>query len=70
MFCDAAMNMREWTTNSDTVNTVIHVPEKHRVETYTIKVLGHTWNTKSDTLEIKPITITNEITKPTKLQSL
>ena len=68
IFRDAAMNIREWTTNSDTVNTLI--PEEDRVATDTIKVLGHTWNTKRDTLAIKPITITNEITKPTKRTAL
>lgn len=51
MFRDANMNLREWSTNSMDVNNVI--PECDKAKDEEVKVLGHTWNTKTDTLSIQ-----------------
>ena len=51
MFKEAAMNLREWSTNSDLVRKVI--PEEDKATTEDIGILGHLWSTKQDTLSIK-----------------
>ena len=51
IFNAASMNLREWMTSSDEVNSVI--PENDRAEGTYIKVLGMTWNTANDTLLFK-----------------
>lgn len=50
MFADASMNLREWVTNSDLVNEII--PKEDRADTETVKVLGHQWNVKEDTINV------------------
>ena len=51
MFNDAKMNLREWMTNSEDVNNTIANGDLAQQES--IKVLGHIWNTKFDTISIK-----------------
>ncbi len=62
MFSEAKMNLREWKTNSEQVNSEIANEDLEKDET--IKVLGHTWNTETDTLAIQRSNILNkELTK-------
>jgi hypothetical protein len=64
IFNQASMNLREWLSNSDEVNTCI-APED-RAESKEMQVLGHNWNSQSDTLSVK---VTNRLTEnevPTK----
>ncbi|XP_053395705.1 uncharacterized protein LOC128555912 [Mercenaria mercenaria] len=50
MFADASMNLREWITNSEVVNEFI--PKEDRAFTNSVKVLGHCWNVKEDTINL------------------
>ncbi len=62
MFSEAKMNLREWKTNSEQVNSEIANEDLEKDET--IKMLGHTWNTETDTLAIQRSNILNkELTK-------
>ncbi|XP_060551271.1 uncharacterized protein LOC132712851 [Ruditapes philippinarum] len=65
LFDEISMNLREWITNDESVNTFIQ--PKDRAYPGIIKVLGHNWNTETDTLSIKPIIVTeNTKRKETK----
>ncbi|XP_053391515.1 uncharacterized protein LOC128554283 [Mercenaria mercenaria] len=71
IFKDASMNLREWTTNSKSVNTSI--PTEDRSGCEKTKVLGHYWNVKDDTFSIKaPMLLpeTSQITKRTVLKQI
>ncbi|XP_052771144.1 uncharacterized protein LOC128210829 [Mya arenaria] len=71
MFGDAKMNLREWKTNSDEVNETFAYEDLEKNEN--VKVLGHTWNTRNDTVAIqKPKCIVKdlEITKRNVLKQL
>ena len=46
------------------VNKVI--PNEDKAVTENIKVLGHTWNTKQDTLSLKSSSVLDDNTPPTK----
>lgn len=46
------MNLREWLSNSDMVNEII--PMEDRSKQRVISVLGHIWNSKKDTIAVKP----------------
>ena len=48
MLNDAKMNLREWMTNSEEVNNT--TANGDLAQQASIKVVGHTWNTKSDTI--------------------
>ncbi|XP_060575739.1 uncharacterized protein LOC132733143 [Ruditapes philippinarum] len=64
MFTDASMNLREWLSNSDIVNEII--PREDRAEQSVISVLGHIWNSKNDTIAVKPIKVLNTNTEISK----
>lgn len=51
IFTEATMNLREWLSNSERVNEFI--PMKDRAQETNMNVLGHLWNSKSDTIAIK-----------------
>ncbi|XP_060559357.1 uncharacterized protein LOC132719590 [Ruditapes philippinarum] len=51
MFKDASMNLREWSSSSEKVNSLI--PEVDRSTETETKVLGHVWGIKSDILSVK-----------------
>jgi ribonuclease HI len=68
MFNDASMNLREWVSNSTTVNEFI--PEKDRSDVRSTKVLGHIWNIENDTLSLKPTKVSNVPERPTKRSTL
>ena len=61
---DASMNLREWISNNSQVNQFIL--SEDRASCDTVKVLGHTWNIKNDSLSLKKPAIPKESTKPTK----
>ena len=52
VFQKASMNLREWLSNSDTINQMI--PEHDRAKSETMSVLGHSWNSRDDLLSIQP----------------
>ncbi len=64
MFSDAQMNLREWRTNSEDVNGAI--AKADLVKDVTIKVLGHTWNSETDTLAIQKSAVLNKEMTMTK----
>lgn len=64
MFRNAAMNLREWSTNNETFNKLI--PNEDKTKAEVIKVLGRTWNTRQDTLSLKRSSILDYDTPPTK----
>lgn len=51
IFSEARMNLREWMTNSEEVNSAI--PESDLAKDDSVKVLGYTWESKSDTIAIQ-----------------
>ncbi|CAG2200461.1 unnamed protein product [Mytilus edulis] len=51
IFKDASMNLREWISNSQSVNDFILPEDKPKVNQ--TKVLGHLWNIENDTLSVK-----------------
>ena len=51
LFHQAGMNLREWISNDEELNS--RIPQKDRVKKATVKVLGLRWNTTEDTLQIK-----------------
>ncbi|XP_060608071.1 uncharacterized protein LOC132760172 [Ruditapes philippinarum] len=53
MFKDASMNLREWSSSSEKVNSLI--PEVDRSTETETKVLGHVWDIKSDILSVKSV---------------
>ncbi|XP_052788666.1 uncharacterized protein LOC128223425 [Mya arenaria] len=55
MFNEASMNIREWISNSVEVNTVIR--KSDRATEGLMKVLGHIWDTSSDTFGLNSSTV-------------
>ncbi|CAC5375276.1 unnamed protein product [Mytilus coruscus] len=51
IFEDASMNLREWISNSQSVNDFLLPEDKPKVNQP--KVLGHLWNIENDTLSVK-----------------
>ena len=64
MFKDARMNLREWMTNSETVNS--EIPSEDLTKEDTTKVLGYIWNPKADTLELQRSKTLESEMEPTK----
>ncbi|XP_060588499.1 uncharacterized protein LOC132743919 [Ruditapes philippinarum] len=64
MFSDAAMNLREWLTNSENVNNVIPITD--RAEMKEMQVLGHIWDYKTDTIYLKQSKISDDSLPLTK----
>lgn len=62
------MNLREWVSNSTTVNEFI--PEKDQSDVHSTKMLGHIWNIENDTLSLKPTKVSNVLERPTKRSTL
>lgn len=58
------MNLREWVSNDKAVNQFIDSVDRASCET--MKVLGHTWNTSSDTIFLKEVNPVLEPTNSTK----
>ena len=61
IFSEAAMNLREWNSNSE--EFLNSIPERDRVCGKTTKVLGLTWNSTQDTLSTQSTVITPAKTK-------
>ena len=57
IFTEASMNLRDWFSNSESVNAFI--PMVDRAEPKDMSVLGHTWDYKADTLSLKQHKITD-----------
>lgn len=70
MFNEASLNLREWISNSSEVNESFL--EEDRVKSESIKVLGHDWDVRNDTLTFKSCSQSDnaEITKRHVLKSL
>jgi hypothetical protein len=70
MFAEAKMNIREWLSSNEIVNESIAPEDK--AEGDIMKVLGHVWDTKQDTLEINHIRLPDQkhITKRTILKTV
>ena len=58
------MNLREWISNDSQVNQFIL--SEDRASCDSVKVLGHTWNIKNDSLSLKKPAIAKESSEPTK----
>ncbi len=52
MFKSASMNLREWISNSDTVND--HIPGEDKARFEEMSILGLWWNPKMDSIALKP----------------
>ena len=64
IFCDASLNLREWSSNSDAVNRFI--PAEDRSTCQLTKVLGHIWNIEKDTISLKCTDMSTKEQEPTK----
>ncbi len=71
IFQDASLNLREWLSNSNTVNHLIS--ERDRAKSETMTVLGYVWNSTADVMSMKSPTKMNmgskHITKRKYLES-
>ncbi|XP_060570805.1 uncharacterized protein LOC132729079 [Ruditapes philippinarum] len=58
IFANASMNLREWASNSSQLNEMI--PTTDQTKSISIKVLGHTWDTKNDTLTLNESSVSSD----------
>lgn len=72
MFQDASVNLREWVSNDDEVNS--YFPIESRSQSQILKVLGYKWNAKRDTLAVNESRILRDddsaVTKRTVLKQI
>lgn len=64
IFSEASMNLREWVSNDKTVNQFIDSVDRASCDT--MKVVGYTLNTSSDTIFLKEVNLVLEPTNATK----
>ncbi|CAG2195808.1 unnamed protein product [Mytilus edulis] len=52
IFKEAAMNLREWISNSSSINELL--PASDKTDALQVSVLGHIWNIEDDKVAVKP----------------
>ena len=72
MFHDASMNLRDWVSNKEEINS--YIPSNDRDDGEIIKVLGYQWSCKCDFLSVTPSSVlrndSSELTKRNVLKQL
>ncbi|VDI04630.1 Hypothetical predicted protein [Mytilus galloprovincialis] len=68
IFKEAAMNLREWISNSSSINELL--PASDRTDALQVSVLGHIWNIEDDKVAVKPSKFTVCPGKTTKRRTL
>ncbi|CAC5413978.1 unnamed protein product [Mytilus coruscus] len=68
IFKEAAMNLREWISNSSSINELL--PASDKTDVLQVSVLGHIWNIEDDKVAVKPSKFTVCPGKTTKRRTL
>ncbi|CAG2198095.1 unnamed protein product [Mytilus edulis] len=68
IFKEAAMNLREWISNSSSINELL--PASDKTDALQVSVLGHIWNIEDDKVAVKPSKFTVCPGKTTKRRTL